>query len=158
MDTVLSKDADSTSPTIDVNIVDVQLSVNAMLDSVEALKSVVEAGSHHSSLVSSTSTSSTHESPSTQPQFAERRTTTKHPRKSLLQHRIITAPAKPMPVPSRPLSSSDQPPSEPPLSATTAKLPVRPLSISPAKYVQHFTLLGNHHPLFAFAVLIFSTR
>ncbi|CAF0957614.1 unnamed protein product [Adineta steineri] len=119
---------------IDPNAEDVRLSMNALLDAVDALKSISEVRTNESLLT--TTTSSTNESRPVQLQFAERRTTTKQPRKSRLQHRIITSQPKPLPLPppttNVSLPSFEQHINEQSLSPTPANMPLRPLSISPA--------------------------
>ncbi|CAF0865762.1 unnamed protein product [Adineta steineri] len=118
---------------IDPNAEDVRLSMNALLDAVDALKSISEVRTNESLLT--TTTSSTNESRPVQLQFAERRTTTKQPRKSRLQHRIITSQPKPLPPPTTTnvsLPSFEQHMNEQSLSPTPANVPLRPLSISPA--------------------------
>ncbi|UJR35707.1 hypothetical protein I4U23_028457 [Adineta vaga] len=109
---------------IDLNATDVRLSMNALLDAIDALKSISEVRTNQSLLIATTA--STNEFRALQLPFAERRTTMKHPRKSRLQHRIITSQPKPFPTNNIPLPSVEQP-----HSPTSNNLPLRPLSISP---------------------------
>ncbi|CAF4459376.1 unnamed protein product [Rotaria socialis] len=121
---------------IDLNAEDVRLSINSLLDAVDALKSISEVRTHQSLLT----TSSTNESRPVQPQYAERRTTTKHSRKSRLQHRIVTAPPKPLIINNNNNNNNNStslPPmeyhiNEHSLSPISTMPPLRPVSISPA--------------------------
>ena len=110
--------------------------MNALLDTVDALKSISEVRTNGSLLT----TSSTNESRPSQPQFAERRTTIKQPRKSRLQHRIVTSQPKPLPTNNIPLPSFEHHLNEPSLSPLSTIVPLRPLSISPARFI-HISIL-----------------
>jgi hypothetical protein len=103
--------------------------MNALLDTIDALKTISEVRTS-GPLPTLTSTN---ESRPTQPQFAERRTTIKQPRKSRLQHRIVTSQPKLLPMNNSPLPSIEQHLNEQSLSPTLPTIPLRPLSISPAR-------------------------
>jgi hypothetical protein len=126
---LLSKYVDQDSLPTDSNAEDVRISMNALLDAVDALKSISEVRTIESSLT----TASINELIPIQLQFAERRTTMKHPRKSRLQHRIITSESKPVATTNISLASFHQ--NEQSLSPTPAIVPLRPLSISPVRFV-----------------------
>ncbi len=125
--------------------------MNALLDTIDALKSISEVRTNEPLLT----TSSTNESGSVQPQFAERRTTMKQPRKSRLQHRIVAPQLKPLPINNPPLPSVEQHLNEQSLSPTPSTIPLRPLSISPARYISIFIYFIFEVFLFFFVVLIY---
>ena len=103
--------------------------MDALLEAIDALKPIPEVRTNEALLT----TSSTNESRPAQPQFAERRTTIKHPRKPLLQHRVVTSQPKPLPMNTNiPLPSFEQHLTE---QAIPHTIPLRPLSISPARYI-----------------------
>ncbi|CAF1055106.1 unnamed protein product [Rotaria sordida] len=131
--TLISNYVDQNSITVDYsNIEDVRLSMNALLDAVDALKSISEVRTSQSLLMMTSSSSSTNESRPIQPQYAERRTTTKQSRKSRLQHRIITTQSKPLITNNTTLSSFEHHVNERSLSPISTIPSLRPLSISPA--------------------------
>ncbi len=111
--------------------------MNGLLDVVEALKSISEVRTHEPL----PTISSTTESRPTQLQFAERRTTMKQPRKSRLQHRIVTSQPKSLPINNLPLLSIEPHLNEQSLSPIPPTIPLRPLSISPARYISIFIYL-----------------
>ncbi|CAF1654713.1 unnamed protein product [Adineta ricciae] len=117
---------------VDPNAEDVRLSMNALLDAVDAVKSISEVRTVQPLLATKTTAAHTNESHPVQLPFAERRTTTKHPRKSRLQHRIITPQSKPPPMGNVPLPPLEQPVYERSNSPVSTNVPLRPLSISPA--------------------------
>lgn len=123
-----NKDVNENSMIIDS---DVSLSMNALLETIDTLKTLSEVRTNEALPV----TSSTNESRPAQPQFAERRPTIKHPRKPLLQHRIVTSQPKPLPMNNIPLPSFEQHLNEQSLSLIPHTIPLRPLSISPARYI-----------------------
>lgn len=134
-----SNDINQNSISVEINIEDVRLSINALLDAVDALKSISEV--HNSKAL--LTTASNNEPKSTQPQFAERRTTTKHSRKSRLQHRIVPAASKPFIA----TNTNSIPPLEyhindRSLSPISNIPPLRPLSISPARFVSNIFILS----------------
>lgn len=131
---LIANDTDQNSTIIESNIEDVRLSINSLLDAVDAIKSISEVRTNNP-LSSMTTTSSTSVSKPPQLQFAERRTTIKQPRKSRSQHRIVTSQLKPLPINNLPLPSFEQPLNEQILSLTPPTIPLRPLSISPARYI-----------------------
>ncbi|CAF3385877.1 unnamed protein product [Rotaria sp. Silwood1] len=147
---LISNYVDQNLIAIDSNIEDVRLSINALLDAVDALKSISEVRTNQSLLMT---TSSTNESRPVQPQYAERRTTTKQSRKSRLQHRIVTTQPKPLITTNTTLPSFEHHLNEPSLSPTPTIPPLRPLSISPASIdffedvaaVTNDDLLTQHH-------------
>lgn len=108
---------------------DVRLAMEALLDAVDALKTTSEVRTKETlpNIIP------TNASKTVQPQFAERRITTKQPRKSRLQQRIVTSEPKSLPINPVPLPPIEQHFNEQSLSPTPLTLPLRPLSISPAK-------------------------
>jgi hypothetical protein len=126
----INKDIDQNSTIVESNVADVRLSINALLDAIDTLKSISEVRTNVSL--------PTNESRPAQPQFAERRTTIKQPRKSRLQHRIVTSQPKPLPINNLTLPSFEQHLNEQSLSPTPLTIPLRPLSISPARYISIF--------------------
>jgi hypothetical protein len=136
---------------IDSNVAEVRLSMNALLDAIDALKSISEVRTNEPLLT----TTSASESRPTQLQFAERRTTIKQPRKSRLQHRIITSQPKPLLTNAIPLPPLEQNLNEQSLSPTPTNVPLRPLSISPARFTSHLIpFLFSLSKSFIFLVLI----
>ena len=126
--------------------------MDALLEAVDALKAIPEVRT----IEALPATSSINEPKPSQPQFAERRPTAKHPRKPLLQHRVVTSQPKPPPPINNniniPLPSFEQHLNEQSLSPIPHTIPLRPLSISPARYISF-----SQPPdlfLFFFAVLI----
>lgn len=113
------------SSTIIINEDDIRSSIHGLLDAVDNLMPRSE--------VSSRTKSSIIPLPLDKPQFAERRTTTKHPRKALVQHRIMKPHAKSVITSSIPPASFDQivndESSPPPLVISTSS----PSSASPSK-------------------------
>ena len=102
---------------------DVRSLMNDLLDKIDALKATSELRTNEPTPVN--------ESRPVQLQFAERRSTVKQPRKSRLQQRIVTSqPPKAFPINPIPPPSSEQS-----ISSTLPTVPLRPLSISPAKYI-----------------------
>ncbi|CAF2527477.1 unnamed protein product [Rotaria sp. Silwood2] len=126
---LISNYVDQNLITVDSNIEDVRLSINALLDTVDALKSISEVHNNQSLLMM---TSSTNESRPVQPQYAERRTATKQSRKSRLQHRIVATQPKPLITNNTTLPSLEHHLNDQSLSPTSTIPPLRPLSISPA--------------------------
>ena len=109
--------------------------MNTLLEMVDALKAISQVQTHVPVGTTSSATASTTSTVPAHPQFAERRTTTKQPRKSRLQHRIITPQSKPTATNTAPLVPLEQPLLDQVLSPTSAMIPLRPLSISPARFV-----------------------
>lgn len=110
---------------------DVILVLDTLLDNVDALKAIEEVPSQEMSA----DIPSTNELKSVQLQFAERRTTTKQPRKSRLQQRIITPEPKSTPPSTLSLPPIEQHLNEQSLSPATPTISLRTLSSSPAKYI-----------------------
>lgn len=108
---------------------DARLSMDALLDAVDVLKTISEVRMNETL----PNIPSTNECRPVQPQFAERRTTIKQPRKSRLQQRIVTSEPKSLPMNNIPLPSIEQHFNEQSLSPTPLIIPLRPLSISPAR-------------------------
>ena len=130
---------------------DVRLALDTLLDNVDALEAIAEVPTQETLA----NIPSTNESKSVQLQFAERRITTKQPRKSRLQQRIVTSEPKSIPTNTVPLPPIEQHLNERSLSPTTPTISLRTLSASPAKYISImlFLRLSNVHSLFL--VLIF---
>ena len=123
---------------VDPNAEDVRLSMNALLDAVDAVKSISEVRTVQPSLAATTTAVHTNEPHPVQLPFAERRTTTKHPRKSRLQHRIITPQSKPLPMGNVPLPPLEHSVYERSNSPVSTNVPLRPVAISPARYALTF--------------------
>jgi hypothetical protein len=120
-----NKDVHENSTIIDSNV---KLSMDALLEAVDTLKTTAEVRTNEALPI----TPSTNESRPVQPQFAERRPTIKHPRKPLLQHRVVTSQPKPSSINNNiPLPSFEQHLNEQSLSPIPHTIPLRPLSISP---------------------------
>ena len=94
------EDLSSTKNRRSVNEADVKSTIEALLDAIDALKSISEVRNHHCpimSLSNSRATSASTFSSSSHVQYAERRISTKHPRKPRPQPRSINSQAKIIP-------------------------------------------------------------
>ena len=137
-----NKDIEEKSTIIDP---DVRLFIDALLEAVDALKAIPEVRTTETL----STTSSINEPKPAQPQFAERRPTAKHPRKPVLQHRLVTSQPKPSPINNNiPLASFEQHLNEPSLSSIPHTIPLRPLSISPARYIYTVSISRSVFPFF----------
>ena len=125
-DTLFKSNIEQNSMNMDAE--DIRTTVSALLDAVDALKSISEVRTNESSLIKP----SVNESKRIQIQYAERRTTTKQSRKFHLQHRAVTIQSKPMVSNSVPLPSVEHQQS---LSPKSTINPLRPLSISPSRFI-----------------------